>query len=416
MRILHILDHSVPLHSGYAFRTSAIIAQQRLFGWQTAHLTSSKHYGASQMEEDIDGLHFYRTIPNSTIFSRIPILGQYAVIHDLQCRLEEVVSVVHPDILHVHSPCLNGIAALSVGRKKNIPVVYELRASWEDAAVSHGTTREGSLRYRLSRALETYVLKRADAITTICEGLREDIVQRGISPDRVAVIPNAVDIERFEVNCAPDPRLIKELNLEGKRIIGFIGSFYTYEGLELLLHSLPRILERQPETCILLVGGGPQEESLKRIASELGISGKVIFTGRVPHSQVGKYYDLIEVLVYPRLATRLTEIVTPLKPLEAMARKRLFIASDVGGHRELIRHGVTGTLFKADNCEALADSVCNLLASEADWSERLQAARNYVETERNWCVSVSKYIPVYERILGHEIHVHLKKPVHSFTE
>ena len=403
MRVLHVLDHSIPLHSGYTFRTLAILEQQKLLGWDTVHLTSSKHYDCSVLEEDVDGLHFYRTMPSSGIMSKLPVLNQLSVVLGLMGRLKQVIEKERPDIIHAHSPCLNGIAAYHVAKRFGIPLVYEMRASWEDAAVNHGSTTEGSLRYRFSRALETYALKRADAITTICEGLRNDILSRGIAADKVTVIPNAVDVERFQIGGVADTELCESLGLTGKTVIGFIGSFYDYEGLDLLLKALPEILTQYPDTVILLVGGGLQEEALGNLASSLGISDKVVFAGRVPHDQVDQYYNLISVLVYARHSVRLTEMVTPLKPLEAMAQRRLFVASDIGGHRELIEDNVTGTLFKAGSKEALARAVCGLLDASDQWDERLNAGRQYVETERNWRVSVSKYIPVYERLTGHAL-------------
>lgn len=398
MRILHILDHSIPLHSGYAFRTRSILEQQRLLGWETVQLTSSKHYGAGSAEETIDGFHFYRTAADTGLLGRLPILNQYSVVRELEKRLHYIVSKEKPQILHAHSPCLTGIAALRIGRRYRIPTVYEMRASWEDAAVDHGTTHEGSVRYRFTRALETYVLKRVDAITTICEGLKQDILARGISENKVTVIPNAVNIDQFPEAGEPDPELKKRLNLQNKNIIGFIGSFYDYEGLDLLLRALPLIQGKIANVKVLLVGGGPQEENLKNLAKELNITEHVVFTGRVPHDQVTKYYDLIEILVYPRRSMRLTELVTPLKPLEAMAQKRLLVASDVGGHKELIRDGETGTLFKAGDAQALANAVTDLMADSGNREKRLVAARHYVEQQRTWSRSVSRYTPIYEKL------------------
>ncbi len=149
---------------------------------------------------------------------------------------------------------------------------------------------------------------------------------------------------------------------------------------------------------LLLVGGGPQESNLKQLASTLGLADKVVFTGRVPHAEVQRYYDLIDVLVYPRLSMRLTDLVTPLKPLEAMAQGRMLVASDVGGHRELIRDGETGVLFKAGDAEALAARLRGLLADRTGWPTMRGAARNFVESERNWAASVARYRGAYERL------------------
>ena len=402
MKILHILDHSIPLHSGYTFRTRSILEQQRARGWETFHLTSPKHNlaaGVDGGEEMVDGLTFHRSRTPHGLTARLPVLNQWAVVRATLARLRELLPQIRPDMLHAHSPSLNGEAAIRAGREFGIPVVYEIRAFWEDAAVDHGTSREGGLRYRLTRALETSVVQRADAVTTICEGLRGDLIARGMPEDKITVIPNAVDIERFPLLERRNPVLERELGLEGKAVLGFIGSFYAYEGLPLLVRAMPAILRAQPDTRLLLVGGGPQEAELRALVAELGLEGEVIFTGRVPHDEVSAYYSLVDVFAYPRLSMRLTDLVTPLKPLEAMAQGRLVLASDVGGHRELIDDGCTGVLFPAGSVEGLASAALELLQARNRWEDFRQAGRRFVETERNWAASVARYAPVYERLI-----------------
>ena len=398
LSVLHILDHSIPLHSGYTFRTLAILREQRRLGWQTFHLTSPKHTATRALEETVDGWHFHRTPPAESAAS-LPGLGEMLLMRQLERRLQEVAAALRPQLLHAHSPVLDAIPALRVGRRLGIPVVYEVRAFWEDAAVDHGTTAEGSLRYRLTRRLETHALGQASHVFTICEGLRGDIVARGIAADKVTVIPNAVDIESFAPGGVADEALKAALGLAGATVVGFIGSFYAYEGLDLLLAALPMLLARRPEVRVLLVGGGPQEGALEAQAAALGLADKVVFTGRVPHAEVQRYYDLVDVLAYPRHSMRLTELVTPLKPLEAMAQGRLLIASDVGGHKELIRHGETGMLFQAGNAQALTDTLIELLAQESRWPEIRRAGRQFVENERNWARSVANYKPVYAQLM-----------------
>ena len=402
MRILHVLDHSIPLQSGYTFRTRNILLQQRALGWETCHVTSPKHYGSDgqQQEEEVDGLLFYRSEPVQGLVARLPVVNQLAVVRQLERRLNGLVERLQPDVLHAHSPALNGLAALRVGRKYGIPVVYEVRAFWEDAAVDHGTSHAGGLRYRLTRALETYVLRHADAVTTICQGLKTDIIGRGIPEASITVIPNAVDVTSFTMGRQRDAELARHLGLADHPVLGFIGSFYAYEGLDLLLRAMPAILKAKPDMRLLLVGGGPQEADLKSLTAKLQLQECVIFTGRVSHDQVQRYYDLVDVFVYPRLRMRLTELVTPLKPLEAMAQGKLVVASDVGGHRELIRAGESGELFAAGDPLALADSVLALLEQRDDWERRRQNGRRFVEDERNWPISVGRYAPVYARLIG----------------
>ena len=400
MRILHVLDHSIPLHSGYSFRTRAIIEQQRAMGWETFHVTGAKQGKIETQVEEVDGLLFYRTPPLSGRLTRLPVINQLAVIYKLERTLRQIVQEVKPDILHAHSPGLNGVSALSAGARFELPVVYEVRAFWEDAAVDHGTSKEWGVRYRLTRRLETYVLERADAVTTICEGLRGDIIDRGIPAEKVTVIPNAVDVNRFSTGGRPDPSLQKVLGLDGKLVLGFIGSFYAYEGLSLLLQAMPGIVKKVPEVCLLLVGGGAEEPRLKEMIDIAGLQERVIMTGRIPHDEIQDYYNLIDIFVYPRLSMRLTDLVTPLKPLEAMAQGRLVLASDVGGHRELIRPGKNGTLFQSGNVAALEEAAVDLLQNRGNWQYLRDTGRAFVESERNWAASVTRYNDVYAAVLG----------------
>ncbi len=400
MRILHVLDHSIPLHSGYTFRTRAILEQQRSFGWETFQITSSKHKISTALVEECDGFRFFRTPKPGGLFARLPVLNQLAVVNSLANRLAEVVEEIKPDLIHAHSPSLNGLAALRVAQWSGLPVVYECRAFWEDAAVDHGTSREGGLRYLASRVLETYVFKKVQAITTICEGLRKDIIARGIAEQKITVIPNAVDIQKFPFAGKPDLRMREEMKLAGNTVLGFIGSFYAYEGLSLMLEAMPAIIRERPDVRLLLVGGGPQETYLKEQAERLQLAGHVIFTGRVPHDRVKLYYDQIDLLVYPRYSMRLTNLVTPLKPLEAMAQGRLVVASDVGGHREMIEDGKTGWLFQAGDCDQLARKILSVLSQPQTWPAIKEEGRRFVEMERNWTESVKRYERVYAAALA----------------
>jgi PEP-CTERM/exosortase A-associated glycosyltransferase len=395
LRILHVLNHSLPTSDGYVFRTLAILAGQRALGFETFHLTAPRHEGASQAEEDVGDWHFYRTFFKARALTKLPVAREVAEMCATARRIDEVVSAVRPDVLHVHSPVLNALPALYVGRRHRIPVVYEVRALWEDGAVDHGTSSVGGLKYRMSRAAESFALRHADAITTICNGLKQDIAARGIAADKITVIPNGVNVAAFKVGQAPDPQLLDELKLRGCFVIGYVGSFYRYEGVDMIIDVVARLAHTMPQLRALLVGGGMQDEALRAKARALGVADKVLFVGRVPNTAVGKYYDLIDFLIYPRRSMRLTELVTPLKPLEAMAQGRLVVASDVGGHRELIADRQSGLLFKADDVESLA-ALIERYADTPDETRRIrEQARRYVEQERSWARSVENYREVF---------------------
>ena len=396
MRILHILDHGLPLHSGYTFRTRAILKAQIARGWEVAAVTSPRHGKFDADEETIDGLRFYRT---ARVNSGPPVIGELREMAAFAERIEAVARQWRPDILHAHSPVLSAMAAERAAKRLGLPLVYEIRAFWEDAAVGNGTGREGSLKYRATRALETRAVRKADAVAVICEGLKRDLVARGgIDPDKIFVSPNGVDLTLFGEPLPYDAELARALGVEGAETIGFIGSFYDYEGLDVLIEAMPALVAARPDMHLVLVGGGPMEAELRAQAEASPAAERIHFVGRVPHQEVERYYSVIDVLAYPRKQMRLTDLVTPLKPLEAMAQRRLVAASDVGGHRELIRDGDTGTLFAPDDPAALARAVAALFANRADWDARRERGRAFVETERSWSVNVGRYQSVYQRL------------------
>ncbi|MCH4151354.1 MAG: glycosyltransferase, exosortase A system-associated [Sphingobium sp.] len=396
-RILHILDHSLPLHSGYTFRTRAILRAQEALGWEVRGLTGQRHSADGPAVETVDGLTFFRTMAPRR--GGPPLVRELREVEDLAHAMEGVIRNWRPDIIHAHSPVLNAMAAQRVARKYGIPMLYEIRAFWEDAAVSNGTAREGGLQYRLTHWLETRAVKRADAVAVICEGLKGDLVGRGVDPAKIMVSPNGVDMDMFGDPVPPDAALRAKLGLEDAEVIGFIGSFYDYEGLDDLIAAMPMLAAARPRAKLLLVGGGPMEGALRAQAEASPVRQAIRFVGRVPHEEVENYYALTDILAYPRKAQRLTELVTPLKPLEAMAQGRLVAASSVGGHKELIEDGVTGTLFAPGNPAAIADALAGLLEDRAGWDARRTAARSFVERARNWAVNVARYQPVYHILL-----------------
>ncbi|HEY0028713.1 MAG TPA: TIGR04063 family PEP-CTERM/XrtA system glycosyltransferase [Allosphingosinicella sp.] len=397
MRILHVLDHSLPLHSGYTFRTRAIVTAQKARGLEVACLTGARHDRGGPDPEHIEGIDFFRTPAPAKAPSP---LREWREIRALSKRLDALVETWKPDQLHVHSPVLNALAALPVARKRGLPLIYEIRAFWEDAAVGNGTGTEDSVRYKLIRRAETYAARRADAVAVICEGLRRDLVSRGIPAAKIIVSPNGVDMSLFGNPVPADLNLARRLGLRGADVVGFIGSFYDYEGLDDLISAMPILLAKRPKAHLLLVGGGPMEEALKAQAEASSARERIHFIGRVPHHEVERYYGLIDVLAYPRKAMRLTELVTPLKPLEAMAQRKLVAASNVGGHRELIEDGVTGTLFPAGDPSALAGALDTLFGNRGQWEERRDTAHAFVERDRNWSLNISRYMPAYQRLTG----------------
>jgi PEP-CTERM/exosortase A-associated glycosyltransferase len=399
-RILHVLDHSLPLHSGYTFRTRAIMTAQAAAGWDVAAITGVRQYQHGQSvttgSETVEGLTFYRTMSEASGPSP---LREWREVSALADAIVELHAIWPFDLLHAHSPALNGLAAHRAAQRLGVPLLYEIRAFWEDAAVGNGTGTTGSAKYRLTRVLENHVVRNADAVAVICEGLRSDLVARGVPSSKILVSPNGVDLDLFGSPAPVDAKLAEDLGLTGKDIVGYIGSFYDYEGLDDLIASMSLM---RGEARLLLVGGGPMEQALRAQAAASPAADRIHFVGRVPHEEVERYYSLVDVLAYPRKRMRLTDLVTPLKPLEAMAQGRLVAASDVGGHRELIRHEDTGTLFAADDPADIAKTLDRLFARRSEWAAMRARARRFVEAERSWQKNIYRYEPVYHLLLGQE--------------
>ena len=383
-RVLHVLDHSLPLHSGYTFRTRAILKAQDQAGLDVRGITSQRHQLEAPTEdavEEVDGLTFHRTagVPHGPM-----MVSEMREMAALSSAIQELANDWRPDIIHAHSPALCGGGAYRAAQ-----------------ALGNRTGTEGSAKYRLTRSLETQVVKRADAVFTICQGLRDDLIARGIAPGKIGVMPNGVDLSLFGEPLPRDDALAAELGIEnGAPVIGYIGSFYDYEGVDDLIASMPILRRSCPSARLLLVGAGEMDAEWRAAAAQLPEPEAVIFTGRVPHAEVERYYSLIDVLAYPRKRSRLTDLVTPLKPLEAMAQRRIVAASNVGGHRELISHDETGYLFAPDDPEACAETLAEILSSREEWEAVRHRGEHHVRTRHDWATNVQRYLSVYQVLLA----------------
>lgn len=396
MKVLSVLDHSLPSSDGYAIRAMAVLRCQSEIGIQPVALTSAYQPSASiERSEEFHGIVYHRT---GAARVDLPILHEYASVGRLRSRISELISREKPDILHAHSPCLWGLATLKVARRHGLPFVFEIRSFWEDSAVDQGKTSYGSLRYRLTRWLETHVVRQADAVVTIGERMKDELVGRGIDRRKIFVVPNGIDTSRFQ-QMAPDAQLVEELGLNDCVTLGYIGSLYPWEGVDELLRAMPTIVEqlsgRAQRVKLLIVGGGEEENSLRQRIAELKLHDVVRILGRVPNESIERYYSLLDVLVYPRPKTRLTELVTPLKPLEAMAMGKAVVASDVGGLRELIGDD-NGLFYRPGDPRDLAECCVNLVA---DPNRRLnfgEKAKKYARSKRDWRRIVPMYRKVYD--------------------
>ncbi len=405
MRILHVLHNSLPLICGYSIRSGQIIRLQKRDGHDLLVVTSAQHPNGEAMREVIDGVEHRRT--PSYDGKQWPLWREWQLVRRLAREVDAAVREWRPDIVHAHSPVLVGLPALQVARRHHLPFVYEIRDLWENALVDRGRFGRRSLQYQLARRGETYVLSRADAVVTICEALETELRGRLSGTGKVHVVANGVDTEAFTPR-PPSEEARRKYELAGKRVILYVGTFQPYEGLELLVRSIQRVLARLPDAHLAIVGGsaslayrgatirGTQEELLGRVVSELGLAEHVTMTGRVPHEEVADLYSIADCVVYPRILTRTTSLTTPLKPLEAMAMGKAVAVSDLPPMKELVRDGETGLTFAAGDESALAQ-VCIRLLDDTGFRQGLgRAAREFVVAERQWSGLVRRYRWTYE--------------------
>ncbi len=361
-------------------------------------LTSPKHYESSQGDvrsvEKVGGVDYFRAL--STPKSIFPFVSEIRLMIQLAKSIAQLIREHRPAVLHPHSPTLNAIPAILVGWFKGIPVVYEMRSSWEDAAADRGTYRAYSWKYRLGRWLETWACKNADAVVVICEGLKKELIERGIQNTKITVVPNGVDVDLF--TCANSRR--NGHSNGNRKIIAFMGSFFRWEGLDLLVEAMARLAGIRSDVALLLVGGGEMAEELRARIQALQLQPYVMMPGQVTQDKIPALYSQVDIMAFPRHSTRLTELVTPLKPLEAMAMGKVVVASDVGGHKELIRHGDTGLLFRAGDVDALVAQLREVL-DNAELRHYLESRGvSWVRNERSWTKTTQPYSKVYEQVAG----------------
>jgi PEP-CTERM/exosortase A-associated glycosyltransferase len=399
MKILHILDTSIPDTAGYTTRAKYLVHYQKKQGIDPVILTSERFKGSWKTQREIiDGITYYRSIPKHDCLRRIPFFAEFDEINCLSRKVSEVASKEKADLIHAHSPSLNGAACLKYCRTHKIPLVYEIRAFWEDAAVDRGAFAEGSLKYRLRQRHETSIVKKADAVIAICEGIKKDLLNRGISEKKIHVVHNGVDHSLFQP-LDKDVTLKAEFGLQDKTIIGFIGSFFHFEGIQDLINAMPAIIEKNKNTVLLLVGGGQEDDNLRKLSRENGLENIVHFTGRVPHDQVSRYYSIIDLLVYPRIRKRITELVTPLKPLEAMAMEKAVLMSDVGGLQELAAGKGEAVFFKAGDISDLTEKCLDLCADSEKRKLMGKNARQKMISKWGWDKRAESDISLYKKIL-----------------
>jgi glycosyltransferase involved in cell wall biosynthesis len=408
-RVLHVVAHSVlELENGYSIRTHNTARAQIVAGLdvQVVSLDGTDNPGAEPASTVVDGVTYHRT---SGPARRSANFDKW-----LQAHVEYVAGIVRetrPAVLHAASDFAIAMTAEAVGRAFSIPVVYECRGFWEETwllrqAETYGWTDIEQLEadfglpdaYLWRRDIENECRRRADHVVTLADAMADRIIAGGVLPEHLSVVPNAVSVERFPV-LTRDLALAEQLNISPTTtVVGYISSIVEYEGIDTLISGFARMNTAAPgKTALLIVGDGPELHNLRQMAADKGLGpAEVIFTGRVPHDDVLRYYSLIDVFVVPRKPFEVCHIVMPLKPFEAFSTGRTVVLSNVRALVDIAEQSQAAELFEAGNPGSLADVLSDLIANPQRRQELAEAGARWVRAERTWQHNAQLYVKLYQ--------------------
>ena len=397
--VLNSIEMALPWRqSGYTVRSSYIFKAQKNLGLSPIVSTRpgfTRQFGDEFTEEpkQIEEVpHYALNVEGNHNYNNQP-LNFY--LQSYSQELRRVALKVKADVIHAASNFKNGLAARATADSLGLPMVYEARGIWEETQVAEGIIDRNSDKYAFFKALETECLENADAVVTLSNTLKDEFVSRGISKEKIYIVPNAIDPELFPV-LERNQKLAKKLKINNAPVIGYISSFSGYEGIDTLIKAFGFVLRKShPGAKLLLVGDGTQRNNLEKLVEDLNIKENVIFTGKVPHKDVLDYYSLIDLFVVPRNPERVCSIVTPLKPYEAMSTGRTVIVSDLPALREMVIDGETGAYFRSGDPESLANICTKLLSDEAKRKTLAENAATWVRENRTWESVSTNYIAAY---------------------
>ena len=401
--IRYLVYTSLPHHSsGYATRTHNLLRALNKGKWLVEGVT---RYGYPWVDrklqrkdvldcEIIDDVTYHRQFnqKNINLLTVEEGLIEAADTFVEHCRVNGV-----PEVIHAASNWMNGVVACHAGRILGVPVIYEIRGRWELTRIAKDPDFRGSEHDRMIRRMEVVVANACDQVLVITAGLKQMLIDEGVEPEKITVAPNGVDTEVFQP-IPRDEQLASQLGIKDGPIIGYVGSLVHYEGLDLLLKAVGKLKKAgKLDSQVLIVGDGNERAKLEKIAADEGITDSCIFTGRVDFKDISRYYSLIDIAPFPRTSHEVCEMVSPLKPFEAMAMGKRVICSNVAALKEIIEDGVNGELFDKGDVTSLTEVLGRVLDDcrrGDDWGN----ARDWVEMKRTWRQTAEIITRVYDDV------------------
>jgi glycosyltransferase involved in cell wall biosynthesis len=407
-RVLHLVTDALPTTSaGYTIRTHEIAVAQRAAGLDP-HVATRCGYPVTQGRLDgrrlvvLDGVPYHRLLPWLMPGRPDPKDPKDRKTADLGLKLAaELTSRLRPAVLHAASNFANARLALALRERYGLPVVYEVRGFWEDTWLSRHPDAErlaSSELYQQNRDTETRCMLAADLVVTLGEAMREEIVARGVAAEKILIVPNAVSAEFLRP--LPDATTLRAaLGIDpDEYVVGVVSSLVRHESIGTLLEATAILRARGVPARALIVGDGPERAALQRQAADIGLAGAAVFTGRVPAAKVRQFHALLDIFVVPRTSDRVCQLVTPLKPVEAMASGLCVVTSQVKALTEIVKHEVTGAQTIPQDPVSLADCLERLLYSPDIRRKLGDNAREWAARDRTWAHNATRYRDAYARL------------------
>ncbi|MFE1083462.1 glycosyltransferase [Brevibacterium sediminis] len=402
-KVLTILHASAPDQSGgYAVRAHSVLKTIVAKDFEVTALTrpgfpeaaNSLEPGATA-EEVHDGIRYLRLGSDSARAN-----GEFTYMREAIDHFAEVIRRERPSAVHLRSTYVSALPGLIAAKRFGLPVVYEVSGMWELVYEAANTARMEGRRAR-TVVLENAVLEHCDEVVTITEAMREIISGRVRTRRPIGIMPNAVDTTGF-TSAEKNPQVLSRFGWSAHDpVIGYIGTFVGYEGLDILVRAIAIVRSRGLRVRALLVGDGAESARIRSLAADLSLDeSTIVFTGRVPHEEVSDLYSVIDVCAYPRLLTPATRAVSPLKPFEAMAAKKSVIVSDVPALAEIAGHGERGLVVPSGDVDALAEAISTFIKDPTSTRTRVEAAAAWTESERSWSAVGAVMGSVLDRLMS----------------
>lgn len=304
------------------------------------------------------------------------------------------------NIIHGYSPYYFSKFSLLIKKVEGIPFIYEKRGFSELTNLVEGQYSKASPIYKWDFYNEQKLLRNADKVVTLSNQMKNELIKMGINQNKIEIIYNCVNLNQFKPK-EPDQNILNTYNLQNKRIIGYVGNIRKLEGIDYLIKTFSKISNKFKNLFLLLVGNITNELKLELqlLIHKLEIKDRVLFISVVPYNKIINFYTIFEIIIIPRINTKVCNLVIPQKPIEIMAMEKLLLVSDVKGLTEIVKPGISGDIFKSESVEDLADKISFYLENPESRKEIEVKSRNYISENFTCNIQYKKYIDIYESLI-----------------